>query len=168
MRTINRSTLILIGLLAVAILSISLPIPADAALPPRPTLTPPSAPTVEPTPAPTAEPTPAPTPTPVAQPAEAPLPVQATLLLYAGPGYDGAWAVIQWQGGDGVWHDVTGWRGHVRGGQVRWQVAEKDFGTGPFRWAVYDKEGGALRTLSALFSLPTSGDQQLVVTVKNE
>ncbi len=72
----------------------------NPALPPRPTLTPPSAPTVEPTPAPTT--------TPVAQPAQTPLPVQATLLFYAGPGYDDVWTVVQWQGTDGVWHDVTG------------------------------------------------------------
>lgn len=43
------------------------------------------------------------------------------------------WATVQWQGADRVWHDVTGWRGHMRIGQVYWQVAEKDFGTGPFR-----------------------------------
>ena len=148
MQTISRSALILIGFLAIAILYISLPISAEAALPPRPTLTP--------TPAPAA------TPTPVAQ---APLPVQETLLLYAGPGYDGAWAVVQWQGSDGVWHDVEGWQAHVRGGQVRWRVAEKDFDTGPFRWVVYDKEGGRLRAMSASFTLPTSDSQTVTVTV---
>lgn len=49
-----------------------------------------------------------------------------------------------------------------------WQVAEKDFGTGPFRWQVYDTEDGDLQAMSAAFSLPTSGDQQVVVTVTNE
>ena len=68
-------------------------------------------------------------------------------------------------GSDGVWHDVTGWRGHMRGGQVRWQVAEKDFGTGPFRWVVYDKEGGRLLAVSASFTLPDSGSQTVTVEV---
>lgn len=137
MQTNSRSVLILVGLLAVAILAIFPPTITDAALPPRPTLT----------------------------PTAVPLPNLATIVLYAGPGYDGAWTVVQWQGGDGVWHDVTGWRGHVRGGQVRWQVAEKDFGTGPFRWLVYDKKGGVLRAMSAVFSLPTSGSQTVTVQV---
>ena len=57
------------------------------------------------------------------------------------------------------------WQAHVRGGQVRWRVAEKDFDTGPFRWVVYDKEGGRLLAMSASFTLPDSGSQTVTVTV---
>ena len=53
----------------------------------------------------------------------------------------------------------------MRGGQVRWQVAENDFGTGPFRWVVYDKEGGMLRAISIVFTLPASGSQTVTVQV---
>lgn len=89
----------------------------------------------------------------------------ARIVLYAGPGYEGAWTLVQWQGGDGVWHDVTGWQGRVTNGQVRWRVAEKDFNTGPFRWVVYDKMGGKAQAVSASFRLPASDNQTLTIEV---
>jgi len=108
---------------------------ASPNLPPRPTLTP----------------TPTPTPTPVI-----PAPVNlARILLVAGSTYEGAWTVVQWQDKPGVWHDVEGWQGHVRNGWIRWRVATKDWGTGPFRWLVYDKAGGTLLASTASFTLPT-------------
>lgn len=90
---------------------------------------------------------------------------RARILLDAGSAFEGAWTVVQWQGGDGVWHDVEGWRGHVRHGQVRWRVAEKDFGTGPFRWMIYDEAGGAMLAASSSFTLPTAGVETVIVRV---
>ncbi|MFZ1752086.1 MAG: hypothetical protein WAU10_00005, partial [Caldilineaceae bacterium] len=66
----------------------------------------------------------------------------ARILLVAGPAYEGAWTVVQWQDKPGKWHDVEGWQGHVRNGWIRWRVAPKDWQTGPFRWLLYDQAGG--------------------------
>lgn len=63
-------------------------------------------------------------------------------------------AVVQWQDGLGSWRDVSGWRGEVEKDNVRWYVAPKDFGTGPFRWHVYDEAGQTL-ALSESFDLPS-------------
>ena len=51
------------------------------------------------------------------------------------------WTVVQWQDAQGVWRDVEGWRGEASHSEISWWVAEKDFGKGPFRWAIYP-EGG--------------------------
>ena len=94
-------------------------------------------------------PTPAPTPAPTPQ-------NLASIVLNAGNVYEGAWTVVQRQGGDGgAWHDV-GWRGSVVGGQVRWRVAEKDFRTGPLRWLIYDASGNEGRATNSSFTLPDS------------
>jgi len=137
MRTVSTSALILVGLLTLALLTFSPPPRADAALPPRPTLTPTSA----------------------------PVPNLAVIVFHAGVVYDGAWTVVQWQGSDGLWHDVTGWQAHVRIGQVRWRVAEKDFNTGPFRWLIYDKMDGDVQAVSPDFTLPDSPMHVLQVLV---
>ena len=79
----------------------------------------------------------------------------------AGAAYEDAWTVVQWQGADGVWHDVEGWQGHVRNGWICWRVAPKDWGTGPFRWQVYDQAGGALLAKTASFTLP-NGEYETV------
>jgi hypothetical protein len=75
-----------------------------------------------------------------------------------------AWTVVQWQDSAGAWHDVEGWRQVVEEtAVVRWWVAPKDAGTGPFRWVAY--AAGAEREIvgtSAAFSLPGRGE---VVTV---
>ncbi len=130
----------LIALVLIALFSLfaSGPTLVQAApdLPPRPTLTP----------------TPIPTPTATATPMPESL---ARVLLVAGSAYEGAWTVVQWQDKSGMWHDVEGWQGHVRNGWIRWRVAQKDWGTGPFRWLVYDKPGGTLLASTANFTLPT-------------
>jgi len=147
MKTINTAALGVAFALALAFLSAFPVMPATAALPPRPTLTPIPLP-------PTALP-----PTALAQP------TLATIVLSAGPAYDGGWSVVQWQGGDGAWHDVTGWRGQVRIGQMRWRVAPKDFNTGPFRWLVYDDETGEALGVSPPFTLPSSSNYLVTVEV---
>ncbi len=53
------------------------------------------------------------------------------------------------------WHDVEGWRSVLgSGGYQRWTVEAKDFGTGPFRWVVYQSPGGSLIAASEPFTLP--------------
>ena len=60
-----------------------------------------------------------------------------TYIELAAPEQAGAWSVVQWQDSAGNWHDVEGWRGTLDShGYIRWWVAAKDFGTGPFRWVI--------------------------------
>lgn len=99
---------------------------------------------------------PRPTLTPTATATATPIPASlARILLVAGSAYEGAWTVVQWQDELGMWHDVEGWQGQVNNGWIRWRVAQKDWGTGPFRWQVYDKAGGTLLASTASFALPT-------------
>lgn len=77
----------------------------------------------------------------------------------------GAWSVIQWQDSAGNWHDVEGWRGPLAEGNRRWWVAAKDFGAGPFRWALTQGPGGSLLGVSAPFNLPAQANQTLFVSV---
>jgi hypothetical protein len=128
---------------------------AYAQLPPRPTLTP------TPVPA-TATPTALPLVTPTAVPVEHP--VRIRLLVDAG--YEGAWSLVQWQDGQGDWHDVSGWLGEIENGQVQWRVLPKDYNTGPFRWIVLDQPGGEILAISASFTLPNPSDPLTAVTVK--
>lgn len=78
----------------------------------------------------------------------------------------GAWSVVQWQDSAGGWRDVEGWRGPLNGSANRvWWVAAKDFGRGPFRWAVTQGPSGSLLGASATFNLPTQPDQTVQVVV---
>lgn len=70
-----------------------------------------------------------------------------------------AWTVVQWQDQAGAWHDVLGWQGTLDEmtagqGQKTWWVYHSDLGKGPFRWLVYQKQGGRLLVTSAPFTLP--------------
>ena len=100
---------------------------------------------------------PRPTPTPVPSTA----PVGATIRLQTTVG---AWSVVQWQDVNGDWHNVDGWRGSVADGSVQWWVAEKDFDTGPFRWAMYQSDGSELTAASEAFYLPAGVNQTLDIT----
>ena len=75
------------------------------------------------------------------------------------------WAEVQWEDLAGNWHTVEGWRGTVVNGSTRWWVEEKDFGKGPFRWVIYQQQGGPLLAVSQLFYLPDQSQQSLVVFV---
>jgi hypothetical protein len=72
---------------------------------------------------------------------------------------------VQWQDSAGGWHDVEGWRGPLAEGNRRWWVAAKDFGSGPFRWAIIEESGGRLLGASQPFNLPTQANETLQVTV---
>ncbi len=137
MKSIPQILMVGFGLLLIATLSNVFSMPVQAELPPRPT------------------PTPVPVPTSAA-------PRGATIVLQT---QVGAWSVVQWQDVNGDWHDVDGWRGAVTDGTVVWWVAQKDFGTGPFRWVAYQSDGGAVMAASAPFTLPDAVNQRLLVTL---
>jgi len=75
----------------------------------------------------------------------------------------------------GNWHDVEGWQGTLdsvatgEGGTVMgkkvWWVAERDLGTGPFRWVVTRDEGGRLLGTSEPFDLPGAVGATVTVEV---
>ncbi len=111
-------------------------------------------------PRPTVVPTPVPTAT--AAPSG---PRGARIRLTANPHLGTIWSVVQWQGGDGVWHDVEGWRGEAHRGVVSWWVLPKDFGTGPFRWVIEAHPGAPPLGVSPSFYLPSEADGVLNVTI---
>lgn len=88
-------------------------------------------------------------------------PVGAHLELHAPGAPAGAWIVVQWQDSAGGWHDVEGWRG-TAANSSRWWVHPKDFGSGPFRWVVFEP-GGAIEAVSSSFNLPGQPNETLRV-----
>ncbi len=87
-------------------------------------------------------------------------PLGAAIELTAWP--PGGMSVVQWQDINGDWQDVDGWRGALdNGGHIRWWVAAKDFGTGPFRWMVGE-------AVSAPFNLPAGAGQTVWVNLTNQ
>jgi hypothetical protein len=78
-----------------------------------------------------------------------------------------AWTVVQWGDALGGWHEVDGWQGELDDGQQKvWWVLGKDFGTGPFRWVVYQRRGGPVWALSQPFWLPAGAGQWTRVTAE--
>ncbi len=112
-------------------------------------------------------PTPAVTPTPTATPRpRSPQPepeLLSHIRLAVTPAQSGLWTVVEWQGGDGVWHVVTGWQGMTEAGRKRWAVEARHWGEAPFRWVVYAAPGGAPLAVSAPFTLPASPNQELLI-----
>ncbi len=92
-------------------------------------------------------------------------PIGAYIELWAQGVPDGVWAVVQWQDSAGGWHDVEGWQGSLVEGQKKWWVAQRDFGRGPFRWAIYQDQGGELLAASESFYLPGSANELVRVEV---
>ncbi len=77
--------------------------------------------------------------------------------------WDNLWTVVQWQDEKGTWHTIEGWQGTLDeveepllAGKKRWWVVEADLGKGPFRWVVYQSQGGKTLAASAPFDLPGS------------
>jgi hypothetical protein len=85
------------------------------------------------------------------------------------------WTVVQWQDARGGWHTVEGWQGELDGvaiddagvvsGHKTWWVAEKDFGTGPFRWVITRGKGSAPLAASGPFNLPGANRASVTVAV---
>jgi hypothetical protein len=163
------SVVLLWGMVATAVAHP--PYAADAAvlvspLPTRPVATPGLPP--RPTDVPTATPVPVvPTPTIVPQPTA--VNEGALIQLVVGrpfPPVEKLWTVVQWGDGHGRWYDVDGWRGTLDDVQLKtWWVAPADFGDAPFRWRVYEEEGGRLLATSSSFALPTYTGQVVRVEV---
>jgi len=76
------------------------------------------------------------------------------------------WTIVQWQDYFGAWHNVDGWQGTLDvGNQKLWWVADKDLGTGPFRWVVYQGQAGPSLAVSEPFHLPDLSGRKVQVDV---
>lgn len=156
---------ILLACIAIGALRLStLPLSADnSSLPPRPTpsplVTPATATLIPSTPLPS--PTPSPTPSPVPQS------VSISHILLSVEGAEmRLWTEVQWQGTDGQWHLVEGWRGWLDSGRKRWAVLPRNFGEGPFRWVVYARQGSAALAVSQSFNLPQAVGEENAVLIR--
>lgn len=96
--------------------------------------------------------------------------IEANRAMWQTYAWEEMYTVVQWQDEVKAWHDVMGWRGALDEvedyvGQKTWWFSEDHFGTGAFRWLVYDHVGGKLLTMSGLFTLPTLANDTLYVKV---
>lgn len=90
----------------------------------------------------------------------------AFIELQAEPLRPGLWTRIQWQDAFGAWRDIEGWQGFFNEDQrVLWYVGEEHLGNGPFRWLVYENQGGDLLATSQPFSMPSRSGEVLRVEV---
>jgi hypothetical protein len=110
------------------------------------------------------------TPTPTRPPDEGDdkddKPAGAHIVLQVQSAPMDAWTVVQWQDSVGSWHDIEGWQGTLdEGGQKVWWLAADLFGRGPFRWLVYQGQGGKLLAQSEPFYLPTSAGEKVKIEV---
>lgn len=104
-------------------------------------------------------------PTPLPLPTVTPPIAGGFIELHAAPA--GAWTIVQWRGVGATWHNTDGWRGAPdETGVVRWYVGPEHLGQGPFRWRVYEREGGRLLATSDAFALPARARQVVVVTLE--
>lgn len=162
-----------------ALAGINAPDTVYAELPPRPTLPATETPTATATPTPTsvagetpvATNTPAVMPTATAMPPAANVPATSEMppvriRLVAGVLHNRGWSVVQWQGTDGVWHDVDGWQGTVENGFKQWRVAPRHYGQGPFRWVVWNQDRTRVVAVSNPFILPDTETTPLIVELK--
>ena len=116
--------------------------------------------------APLAPPVLPPRPTPRATPtAQASLP-GASIALRVLSAPTGLWTKVQWQDGWGDWHDVEGWQGTLDTADEKvWWVAPKDFGGGPYRWAIYASRDGPSLGASDPFYLPEADGLSVRVSI---
>jgi hypothetical protein len=159
-----------VTVIACALLVVLMLTQVALALPPRP----------EPEPPPQPEP---PQPEPP-KPAAKPAPIEGYIELcvhfpktwpWDEVHWQELWTIVQWQGEWGIWHQVEGWQGtldyvevgedgNVVGKKV-WWVKKADFGSGPFRWAIYQGEDGDLLAASDAFDLPDFDGETVVVEI---
>jgi hypothetical protein len=128
-----KKLVLLLGLLLTTILWFALASPVVAELPPRP---------------------------PIEPKHEQPQPQGAAIRLWIENSAPSLWTEIQWQDTQGNWHKVDGWRGTLDDDNTKqWWVGPEIFAAGPFRWLVYDTEGGTLVASSLEFYLPVTNRQ---------
>jgi formylglycine-generating enzyme required for sulfatase activity len=84
----------------------------------------------------------------------------------------GAWTAVQWSNADQiVWHNVDNWVVPLaldEENKMFWGVDAKDFGTGPYRWVIYDKDparGGKILGASQLFNFPNRENEWVWASV---
>ncbi len=93
-------------------------------------------------------------------------PVGAYIELHPHSSQATLWTIVQWQDDLGGWHDVEGWKGTLDEGYKKvWWVAVADFNKGPFRWVIYQGQGGKLLAISEPFDLPNMPNQTTSVEV---
>jgi hypothetical protein len=93
-------------------------------------------------------------------------PVGAHIELQASAAPPEAWTVVQWQDSMDRWHNVEGWQGNLDTVDRKvWWVAQRHFGSGPYRWLVYASRGGQLLGMSHSFYLPKAAYQTVSVAV---
>jgi hypothetical protein len=95
-------------------------------------------------------------------------PPEASITLTVVNPPAGAWTAVQWSvPGGTTWYTVTSWVGPLDQAQYGWMphwIDRKDYGTGPFRWVVYDKDpgqGGKVLGTSDPFFFPTYDGQMV-------
>lgn len=105
-----------------------------------------------------------PTATPRAHPTATPVGAAIILQVQPASAATGLWSIVQWQGSDGAWHDVEGWRGAPdAAGHVRWWVAPYNSSRAEFRWVIYpDTQHLAALAFSEVFSLPDEPAETVV------
>jgi hypothetical protein len=101
------------------------------------------------------------TPVPPVTPAPPP-PSEGSIAVTVVNPPAGAWAAVQWSlPGGSAWVNVDTWTSPLKQDEYGWMahwVDPKDYGAGPFRWVVYDKDpsqGGEVWGTSASFYFPT-------------
>lgn len=80
------------------------------------------------------------------------------------------WTTIEWRDTNtGDWHMVDGWQGNLDTPTTQtWWVGDDMFGDGPFRWHLYESEGGNLLATSESFNLPTNLGLMVTINVTLE
>jgi len=94
----------------------------------------------------------------------------ATIELRVPAALASLWTMVQWQDAAGNWRDVQGWQGTFDAvsqgeGTKTWWVAQRDWGTGPFRWELCQQPTGAVLAASDPFYLPGAANQTVRINI---
>lgn len=119
----------------------------------------------DPSPTPKPSPTPPQDPAPPAPAVVAAPPKKPAIILTVNDPPPGAWSSVQWLNLAGTqWTDVPSWLGPLAQSTYGWMplwIDDKDKGTGPFRWVVYDKDprqGGKVWGMTQAFYFPATNE----------
>ncbi len=78
------------------------------------------------------------------------------------------WTGVEWRDESGTWRAVEGWQGGIvkvseSTGRKTWWLDSDLCGRGPFRWVVYEHQGGPVMTRSDPFNLPHNTGETVTV-----